>query len=159
MESISTADEVVAGPSTAETSKRRVEVVTTPVTPVKDIGPARMAGLKLASWLFGSPLTWVMHWAIRVDGTYFELQRSGGLAKPCLRASQWTEERSEISSLSPCTGLPPLPPFRPPFYTKNPDFRVSITPPFIIIITNSFTHKSYIIMQYDMQSSIKYKKC
>ncbi|KAK4209372.1 hypothetical protein QBC37DRAFT_391298 [Rhypophila decipiens] len=70
--------------------KRRVEVVT---IPVKDIGRLRRAALRFASWVFGSPLTWAMHWAIRVDETYFELYRPGGVAKPCLRTSTWSEEK------------------------------------------------------------------
>ncbi|KAM7218618.1 hypothetical protein V8F06_005937 [Rhypophila decipiens] len=70
--------------------KRRVEVVT---IPVKNIGRLRRAALRFASWVFGSPLTWAMHWAIRVDETYFELYRPGGVAKPCLRTSTWSEEK------------------------------------------------------------------
>lgn len=69
---------------------RLVEVVT---VPVKNIGPARKAAITFISWMSGSPLTWAMHWAIRVDGTYFELQRPGGSSKPRLLASVWTEKR------------------------------------------------------------------
>ncbi|KAK3390637.1 hypothetical protein B0H63DRAFT_121170 [Podospora didyma] len=78
------------GSTKNELHKRNVEVVT---VPIKDIGSLRRAGLRLASWIFGSPLTWAMHWAIRVDGTYFELHRPGGMAKPCLRTSIWSEEK------------------------------------------------------------------
>lgn len=78
------------GSTKNELRKRSVEVVT---VPIKDIGSLRSAGLRLASWVFGSPLAWAMHWAIRVDGTYFELHRPGGVAKPCLRTSRWSEEK------------------------------------------------------------------
>ena len=77
-------------PTTAEPRQRRVEVVT---VPAKTIGRVQRAGLRLATWLFGSPLTWAMHWAIRVEGIYFELHRPGGVAKPRLRTSTWSEER------------------------------------------------------------------
>ena len=77
-------------PTTAKPRQRRVEVVT---VPAKTIGRVQRVGLRLATWLFGSPLTWAMHWAIRVEGTYFELHRPGGVAKPCLRTSTWSEER------------------------------------------------------------------
>ncbi len=77
-------------PTTAEPRQRRVEVVT---VPAKTIGRVQRVGLRLATWLFGSPLTWAMHWAIRVEGTYFELHRPGGVTKPCLRTSTWSEER------------------------------------------------------------------
>ena len=77
-------------PTTAEPRQRRVEVVT---VPAKTIGRVQRAGLRLATWLFGSPLTWAMHWAIRVEGTYFELHRPGRVAKPRLRTSTWSEEK------------------------------------------------------------------
>ncbi|KAH0543151.1 hypothetical protein FGG08_002496 [Glutinoglossum americanum] len=70
--------------------KRGVIIVT---VPVKDIGAVRKAIIKLVSWVVGSPLTWAMHWAIRVDDTYFELQRPGGLGKPHLAATVWSEEK------------------------------------------------------------------
>ena len=72
--------------------KRVVEVVT---VPVKDVGPIRRAIIIFVSWLCGSPLTWAMHWAIRVDGTYFELYRPTRVGKPCLRTSKWTEQKTK----------------------------------------------------------------
>ncbi|KAI9778085.1 MAG: hypothetical protein M1839_008389 [Geoglossum umbratile] len=81
------------------TGERRVFIVT---VPVKDIGPARKAMIKLVSWAVGSPLTWAMHWAICVDDTYFELQRPGGLGKPYLAATTWSEgKRKEIITTCP----------------------------------------------------------
>ena len=92
MDSVSAQDNGSPAPEplAPESQKRKVEVVT---VPAKNIGRFRSAGLRLASWLFGSPMTWAMHWAIRVDGTYFELNRPGGMAKPCLRASRWSQEK------------------------------------------------------------------
>ena len=76
----------------AEPRRRRVEVIT---IPAKDIGLVRNLCLGIVSRLLGSPLIWAMHWAIRVDETYFELQRPGGLAKPCLRSSTWSKEKQQ----------------------------------------------------------------
>jgi len=83
-----------------EQQKRCVEVVT---IPAKDIGSLRKAGLRVASWLLGSTLTWAMHWAIRVEGTYFELHRPRGKgARPRLRRSAWPEEKEkEIITVVP----------------------------------------------------------
>jgi len=79
--------------------KRAVFIVT---VPVKDIGPTRKACIKLVSLAIGSPLTWAMHWAIRVDDSYFELQRPPGLAKPYLKVSTWSEDKKkEIITAAP----------------------------------------------------------
>lgn len=79
--------------------KRAVFIVT---VPVKDIGPTRKACIKLVSLAIGSPLTWAMHWAIRVDDSYFELQRPPGFAKPYLKVSRWSEhKKKEIITAAP----------------------------------------------------------
>ena len=41
----------------------------------------------------GSQLTWAMHWAIEIEGTYFELQRVPEGPKPTLSVSRWTNDR------------------------------------------------------------------
>ncbi len=71
-------------------SKRVVMVVT---VPVKDKGFVSKKFMTLLTWLFGSHLTWAMHWALVVDKTAFELQRPRGRGKPYLKASIWPEEK------------------------------------------------------------------
>lgn len=75
-----------------QAEKREVFIVT---VPVKDIGATRKACIKLVSLAMGSPLTWAMHWAIRVDDSYFELQRPPGFGKPYLKVSTWSEDKKK----------------------------------------------------------------
>jgi len=80
-------------------SNRVVMVVT---VPVKDKGFMSKKFMTLLTWLFGSQLTWAMHWALLVDKTAFELQRPRGRGKPYLKASIWPEEKvKEIVSSYP----------------------------------------------------------
>lgn len=82
-----------------EDPKRVVMVVT---VPVKDKGFISQKFITLLTWLFGSQLTWAMHWALVVDKTAFELQRPRGRGKPYLKASIWPEEKvKEIISSYP----------------------------------------------------------
>lgn len=70
--------------------------------PVKDKGFISKKFMTLLTWLFGSQLTWAMHWALVVDKTAFELQRPRGRGKPYLKASIWPEEKvKEIISSYP----------------------------------------------------------
>jgi hypothetical protein len=71
-------------------SKRVVTVVT---VPVKDSEVISRKITTLLIRLFGSQLTWAMHWAILVGGTAFELKRPRGRAKPYLGVSIWPDEK------------------------------------------------------------------
>ena len=70
--------------------RRQIHIVT---TPVKAIGPVRRWILRTIMRSTGSQLTWAMHWAIEIDGTYFELQRVPDSPKPILSVSYWTNDR------------------------------------------------------------------
>lgn len=73
--------------------RRQVWIVT---TPVKAIGPMRQWFLRLIMRTTGSQLTWAMHWAIEIEGTYFELQRVPEGPKPTLSVSRWTDKKRGI---------------------------------------------------------------
>ena len=57
------------------------------------MGPIRKGILKSLMAITGSQLTWAMHWAIEIDGIYFELQRVPESRKPTLAVSRWTNHK------------------------------------------------------------------
>jgi hypothetical protein len=87
---------------TKDDSKRVVMVATVPVRTRSYFREF----MTLLTWLFGSQLTWAIHWAL-VDKTAFKLQRPRGREKPYLKASIWPEESryASVSILSPAVGM------------------------------------------------------
>lgn len=85
--------------------RRQVWIVT---TPVKGLGPTRKFILNLIMRITGSQLTWAMHWAIRIDDTYLELQRVPESPKPTLLVSCWTEDKKRDIVTSACAGTTTL---------------------------------------------------
>lgn len=63
-------------------------------TCVEAIDPLRKQIFKAIMRIIGSQLTWAMHWAIEIEGTYPELQRVPVSPKPTLSVSCWMSDKN-----------------------------------------------------------------
>jgi hypothetical protein len=72
--------------------RRPVHIIT---APAKDIGPIRRRILKFIQQVTRSQQQWLLHWAIYVDGCFFELRRIPNLRQPVAVVSKWPPERKK----------------------------------------------------------------